>query len=249
MERPIIAVWFSCGAASAMAAKLTVEKYGETHDVRIVNNPVAEENIDNRRFADDVSNWIDRPIESASNPKYPDNSAVTVWDERKYMSGIHGAPCTVHLKKHSRQLWELDNKPDHHVLGFTSEEKDRHERFILTERSNVIPVLIGERMSKAEAFMRITEAGIELPQSYRDGFPNANCDGCVKATSATYWNHVRVTRPEVFEARAEQSRRLGTKLVRVDGKRIYLDELKPADTGRPMKDLSFECGIFCEERP
>lgn len=35
-----IAVWFSCGAASAVAAKKTIEKYGNTHNVIIVNNPV-----------------------------------------------------------------------------------------------------------------------------------------------------------------------------------------------------------------
>ena len=28
-----IAVWFSCGAASAVAAKKTIEKYGKTHKV------------------------------------------------------------------------------------------------------------------------------------------------------------------------------------------------------------------------
>lgn len=50
MKKPIIAVWFSCGAASAVAAKLTVEKYGETHKVLIVNNPVKEEHEDNLNF-------------------------------------------------------------------------------------------------------------------------------------------------------------------------------------------------------
>lgn len=40
MSKPVIAVWFSCGAASAVAAKLTIEKYGETHDIRVLNNPV-----------------------------------------------------------------------------------------------------------------------------------------------------------------------------------------------------------------
>ena len=35
-----IAVWFSCGAASAVAAKKTIEKYGSTHNIRLLNNPV-----------------------------------------------------------------------------------------------------------------------------------------------------------------------------------------------------------------
>ena len=55
-----IAVWFSCGAASAVAAKLAIEKYGETHNVIIVNNPVVNEHEDNRRFLKDCEEWFGR---------------------------------------------------------------------------------------------------------------------------------------------------------------------------------------------
>ena len=51
-KKETIAVWFSCGAASAVAAKLTVDKYRETHNILIVNNPVKEEHSDNIRFKD-----------------------------------------------------------------------------------------------------------------------------------------------------------------------------------------------------
>lgn len=248
MSDPMIAVWFSCGAASAIAAKLTIEKYGDTHEIRVINNPVAEEDKDNQRFAKDIGEWLGVKIETASNPKFPDNSAVSVWTRERYMSGIAGAPCTKFLKKQARQAWEAENHPDFHVLGFTSEEKDRHDRFILTERPNVIPSLIDDRVSKAECFERVNRAGIDLPDIYKRGYPNANCIGCVKATSASYWNHVREKDPEVFEARAVQSRELGARLVRVGGERKFLDELKTTDKGRPMKNMNFECGIFCEER-
>jgi hypothetical protein len=49
-----IAVWFSCGAASAVAAKKTIEIYGATHNIRVVNNPIKEEHPDNQRFLKDV---------------------------------------------------------------------------------------------------------------------------------------------------------------------------------------------------
>jgi hypothetical protein len=49
-----IVVWFSCGAASAVAAKKTIELYGETNIIRIVNNPIKEEHEDNQRFLKDV---------------------------------------------------------------------------------------------------------------------------------------------------------------------------------------------------
>ena len=49
-----IAVWFSCGAASAVAAKKVIEKYGKNNTIRIINNPIKEEDADNQRFLKDV---------------------------------------------------------------------------------------------------------------------------------------------------------------------------------------------------
>ena len=246
-----IAVWFSCGAASAVALKLTVEKYGKDA-VRAVNNPVANEHPDNRRFLKDVQDWVGVEIEDANNPKYPSKDCVDVWDHRGAMSIlVRGkgsvAPCTDHLKKEARYEWEKTNHVDWHVLGFTVDERKRHERFVLTERENVLPILIDAGMTKEDCWEMLRRAGVKLPEMYRLGYPNANCIGCVKATSPTYWNLVRKTHPEVFEHRAEQSRRLGAKLVRVKNERIFLDELKPEAKGRPLKSMP-DCGIFCEEK-
>lgn len=248
MANRVIAVWFSCGAASAVAAKKTVEIYGGLDKIRVLNNPVAEEDEDNRRFLKDVEEWIGIPVETVASSRYPSASAVDVWSKRKFMSGPLGAPCTLELKKFARQEWENSNHVDYHVLGFTLDEKKRHDRFVLTERSNVLPVLIDEGITKKDCYSIIQEAGIELPRVYKQGYPNANCIGCVKATSPTYWNHVRKVHPEVFEQRAVQSRELGVRLTRVKGKRIFLDELDPDVKGRSMKGLDFECGIFCEEK-
>jgi hypothetical protein len=158
-----------------------------------------------------------------------------------------GAPCTVHLKKEARQDYERQHKVDWHVLGFTADEKARYDRFVLTERDNVLPVLIEAGLTKQDCLDFLYEQGIEPPRVYAEGYPNANCIGCVKATSPTYWNLVRRTRPEVFDARANQSRRLGARLVRYRGKRIFLDELPAGATGKPLKSMTIECGIFCEE--
>ncbi len=246
-----IAVWFSCGAASATAAKLTVEAYGKTNTVRVLNSPILEEGEDNRRFLRDVEKWIGQEIELVINPKWPNCSTREVWEKRKAMSFPHGAPCTLALKKEARQIWEKQNRVDWHVLGFTADEKARHARFVMTERDNVLPILITAGMSKQDCLNFVAAAGIELPDSYRDGFPNANCrkSGCVKATSPTYWNHLRKMEPEGFAATAAQSRRLGAKLVRYKGQRIFLDELPAGATGRPLREFQMpDCGVFCEEK-
>jgi len=99
LSKPAIVVWFSCGAASAVAAKKTIELYGRTHNIRIVNNPIAEEDTDNTRFLHDVESWLETTIEFATHPKYPEASCVDVWDDKKFMSSPYGAPCTSTLKK------------------------------------------------------------------------------------------------------------------------------------------------------
>ena len=99
MEKIMIAVWFSCGAASAVAAKLTIDKYD---DVRVIYNPVINEHPDNLRFLKDVEKWIGQEIELAVNPKYPNGDINEVFKDRRFMSGPKGAPCTGELKKKAR---------------------------------------------------------------------------------------------------------------------------------------------------
>jgi hypothetical protein len=239
-----IAVWFSCGVASAIALKKTLEIYGNDYNVLAINSPIAEEHPDNLRFKDEISKWLNIEIIEAKSKKYPNQSIIEVFDKRKYMSGVAGAPCTKELKKQPRYEFELENKIDFHVLGFTYEEKDRFERFTKFERGNTIGVLIDEKLTKFDCFDILNNAGIKRPYIYDLGFPNANCIGCVKSSSPTYWNLVRKEFPDVFKERCEQSRNIGTKLVKVKGERIFLDELKQTDIGGIIK--TWECGIFCD---
>ena len=246
--RETIAVWFSCGAASAVSAKLTIEKYGGTHSVRILNNPVKEEDADNLRFMADVEKWLGVKIETVINPNWPTASAFDVWVKRKYMSGVRGAPCTYELKKRARQIWEETNKADWHVLGFTADETWRHKRFTQTERKNVLPVLIDAGVTKQDCFTILNQAGVALPRIYSLGYSNANCIGCVKAAGVEYWKKIKQTHPDVFNSRAEQSRALGVRLFKYKGQRRFLDELTDDMKGRALANYDFECGIFCEEK-
>lgn len=241
-----IVVWFSCGAASAVAARETIRRYGDIASIVIVNSPIKEEDSDNRRFLRDVMEWLGVPILEAVNPEYPHCSIELTWEQRKAMSFPKGAPCTVHLKKQARQNWERLHRPDWHVLGFTADEVIRHRRFTTTERENVLPVLIEAGITKVDCGKILRSEGLRLPRMYELGYPNANCPGCVKATSPTYWNLVRQAHPAVFASRVEQSRRLGARLVRYRGKRIFLDELPPDAKGNKLKSMP-ECGVFCEE--
>lgn len=60
---------------------------------------------------------------------------------------------------------------------------------------------------------------------------------------------VRKQFPKVFKKRAEQSRRLGCRLVDLGAgnnpRHIFLDELPEDKVGRKPKSCYVECGIFC----
>lgn len=218
-----VVAWFSCGAASAVAAKLAIEKYGER--AVIVNcDTLASEHPDNRRFYADIERWIGREIITVRSEKYA--TVDNVIEARSYLSGIHGAPCTVELKKIPRFGFELPD--DLHVFGYTIEEQSRIKNF---ERVNfelrLEWILRDQGYSKKRCLRVIEDAGIELPEMYRLGFDHNNCLACVKATSPDYWRRTRRFFPEAFARRIEQGRKYGARLVRINGERKFLDELPP----------------------
>jgi hypothetical protein len=238
-----VIAWFSCGAASAVAAKLAVQKYGD--DCRVVYcDTLKAEHPDNARFMADVAQWIGREIEIIRSVKYA--SIDEVFAARRYLAGVAGAPCTVEMKKVPRFAYQMPD--DRHVFGFTLDEQDRIEGF---ERNNpeldLDWILRDREIGKKQCFRMLEAAKIRLPKMYELGFANNNCIGCVKASSPAYWARVRRHFPEVFALRAEQSNAYGARLVRIDGERRFLNEL-PLDDALPLFDGPEEdvsCGPQC----
>jgi hypothetical protein len=199
-----------------------------------------DEHHDNARFLRDVEQWTGVPVFRINSTKY--SSVEQVFDARKYMSGVKGAPCTVEMKKVPR--FKFQRADDTHAFGMSTDERKRIAGFAADNHElKLVWPLVDAGMNKADCLQMLKDAGIALPVKYLQGYTNNNCHGCVKATSPHYWNLVRETNPDVFARRCEQSRRLGAKLVRYKGERIYLDEL-PADTAEVVvEDLS--CGPQC----
>lgn len=236
-----VLAWFSCGAASAVAAKLAVEKYGDRCEV-VYCNTLASEHPDNVRFMTDVEQWIGKRVMVISSEKY--TSVDDVFEKTRYMSGVAGARCTTELKKIPRRLYQHDD--DTHIFGFTVEEQDRIDDFECNNPElNCEWILRDKFIRKVNCFDILSRAGVELPKMYELGFKNNNCIGCVKATSSAYWNLTRRHFPNVFEQRASRSREIGCRLARLNGERIFLDELPP-DAGGEMENVSCgpQCGLF-----
>ena len=237
-----VVVWFSCGAASAIAAKLVLE---ERPDAVIVYCDTGSEHPDNVRFLNDCQKWLGVKIIILSSSKYQDT--WDVFEKTRYLVGPRGARCTTELKKKVRQNFE-DLENDVQVFGFDITEKERAARF---QKNNPEVVcrfpLIEAEIEKKNCFDFLSAAGVEIPEMFRLGYANNNCIGCVKG-QAGYWNKIRKDFPDVFLRMARLERHLNVAICKSyagDGKRkrVFLDELDPS-AGR-YSDLIVDCGILC----
>jgi len=235
-----IVCWFSCGAASAVATKLAIKDNAGRLPLVVARCIVREEHADNDRFAADCEKWFGVPIKNLINEKY-DGSIYRVFEKRSYVAGIAGAPCTVHLKKEVRKAFELPT--DRHVFGYCAEEQGRYNDFLDANNINVDVPLIDRGLTHSDCLAMVEGANIKLPVMYLLGYHHNNCVGCVKG-GAGYWNKIRVDFPAEFERMAILTRRLGVRLVKVNGVRVFLDELPP-DAGDYQKEPEIQCGIFC----
>tara|TARA_R110000796_G_scaffold167313_3_gene284210 strand:+ start:10900 stop:11709 length:810 start_codon:yes stop_codon:yes gene_type:complete len=247
-----IVVWFSCGAASAVCADIAIRKYrGKVPIVLAYTDPGTYsegeigEHPDNKRFLADCERWLDHPVTIMKSEKY--ENPMDVFNKRRYIVGVAGAPCTTELKKRLREGFQ--DVGDLQVFGFTSEEAKRADRF----RGNNPEVtlwtpLIEKMITKADTLAYLRDAGIEIPILYKKGYRNNNCIGCVKGQSG-YWNKIRVDYPDIFEATAKMERDIGAAICkRYEGDKritVYLDELPP-DAGNYAAEPDIECGLLCQ---
>jgi len=227
--------WFSCGAASAVATKLHPEAipvYCET----------GSEHEDNARFLADCETWFGREIVRLHSDTYKDT--WDVWEKRRYLAGISGAPCTVELKVSPRLAFQ--HPTDVHVFGYTADAPDiaRATRLRMNyPELTIITPLIDRGLDKAACLEMVARAGIKVPPLYALGFQNNNCLPCVKATSPAYWALVRKHFPDKFERMAKLSRELDVRLCRLGDVRSFIDEI-PADhpTTNPIQP---SCDFLC----
>lgn len=242
---PRIVCQFSCGAASAVATKLALRDYAD-REIAIINAYIVEEHADNRRFLTDCEAWFGHQIVVLHDDTYG-SSAREVWRRRRFIKGHRGAACSAALKRNPLDRWM--RRDDVIVLGFTTEEQDRFDRFI--DRNPdvaVIVPLIDHGLTKSDCLGVLDRAGIRMPEMYRLGYANANCIGCCKGGEG-YWNKIRQDFPDDFEEVAKIEEMIGPGAYlfrdRKTGERRSLRDLPP-DAGRFVDETAIECSFFCE---
>jgi len=241
MSRTII--WFSCGAASAVAAKLTLR---DKPDSIVAYCETGAEHSDNERFMADCVGWFNAPVERLKSEKY--DSTWDLWEKRGYLSGVNGAICTGELKVIPR-LNNYDLPSDIHVFGYTADMADQRRANRLRgayPNMNIETPLIDAGLLKENVLAMIENAGIALPPMYAMGFHNNNCIPCVKAESPNYWALVRKEFPSEFERMAKLARdtgKKGVRLTKISEERIFIDEI-PLDwpTTNPIQPA---CDFLC----
>lgn len=209
---------------------------------------------DSRRFINDLEQWYGKAIIRLRSEAF--STIDEVFEHRKYLSGMEGAPCTGEMKFVPRLNYQLPS--DMHFWGYTSDKLDaaRFEGMkidfpLLKQRSPLIEM----GLTKKNTHSILKQHGIRRPWVYEIGMPNGNCIGCVKSSSPNYWALIRKWFPDVFERRNDQARRFGARPVILrrergpDGKmrnvRGFLDEI-PADQSTKVRGANFGgCGFHC----
>jgi 3'-phosphoadenosine 5'-phosphosulfate sulfotransferase (PAPS reductase)/FAD synthetase len=197
-----VVAWFSCGASSAVAAKLAIEHYGRDAVEVAYCDTSASEHPDNARFLSDVERWLGKSIAKLHSPFY--RNIYDVFRGVQYLRGQHGAPCTTHMKKNVRKAFQRDS--DIHVFGYTVDEIGRRDIFVEANPTLVCAwPLIHHGYTRERCLNALKSAGVEIPAMYRMGYRNNNCIGCVKVGSG-YWNKIRVDFPETFKQMSAMER-------------------------------------------
>lgn len=247
MSDPRVLVWFSCGAASAIAAKFALGKYPGRVEV-LYCDTLAYEHPDNRRFIADIEAWLGVQVRILRSDVYAD--IFDVFDRTGYLVGPKGARCTLALKRDVRKAYQRPD--DLHIFGFTSDEQDRIADFEDANPDLACDWILADAgIRKVDCLRMLQAARIPLPEMYRLGYRNNNCIGCVKG-GLGYWNKIRVDFPEAFARMSRQERKMDVAICSVrEGdvrRRVFLDELPPG-AGRYESEPGFDCGPQCEFTP
>lgn len=247
-------IHFSCGATSAIAGAIALKT---NPDAEIIYADTGAEHPDNARFmADCEEKLFKKKVTVLKNLEY--DGLYDLLEKKKFVAGIHGAPCTTELKKTViRDYLGIRVLEEDHVFGFDVGEPARIEKYKVNnpEIRMVLP-LISHGLSKANCLALLMRFEIEIPAMYKLGYSHSNCIGCVKGGKG-YWAAIREDFPEIFNWMAKHERNIGAILddgtrkgasinrISKDKKtsRLFLDEM-PSSI-KPDRQFEISCGYTC----
>lgn len=265
MENSIIN-WWSGGITSAVACKVSQEKYGDR--CRNIFLDTGNEHEDTERFMGDCEKWYGQKIEILKSDKY--NSIQDVWYKHNSLNTANGAVCSYMLKRVVREKWEKKNSFSHQVFGFEFDKKEiQRAKSMSVNHPHIKPLypLIDSKLTKPDCLRMVEKAGIVIPTAYFLGFQNNNClkTGCVQG-GIGYWQKIMKENPDMFDSMAKvehdltnnkgkpvtmlkdqsnKAKETGISLVFLKPHPDYPDHKSIKDMkGQPVKPLT-DCNSFC----
>lgn len=234
-EYPVLA-WWSGGITSAVACKLTLEKYS---NVKLCYIHIGTHDPDTLRFKADCEQWYGQAIELHQSEKYKDQFEVI--EKKKFINSPYGAPCTTELKKKIREKI-MQGGFYCQIWGYEFELNQINRAVRMSEQYEFISEypLIEHKLNKEQCFGIIQLVGLKSPEMYKKGFNNNNCIACVKGGMG-YWNKVRITHPNEFKRMAELETKIGATCL----KGVALKDLDP-NIGIEPTEIMPNCGLFCQ---
>jgi hypothetical protein len=181
----LVSVQMSGGAASYIAAKLTLEEYG--HDgVALIFADTKIEDGDLYRFLADAESRLNHPVIRIAEGRDP----WTVFFDRRMMGNSRIDPCSDILKRKLLDKWRKENCADDCTLIIGYDATEDHRLQPLKARMapvNVRAPLLERGIWKEQVYELVTADGLRLPRLYEMGFTHNNCGGfCVKAGHASF---------------------------------------------------------------
>lgn len=222
-------VLFSGGAASYIAAKRQVSKYG-ADNVTLLYTDTRSEDADLYRFLGDAEKVLGVPVTRVADGR----DVWEVFHDERYLGNSRIDPCSRVLKREQSKKYmaECDPETTTVTLGITWDEKHRLDKMHRFWSPFVLEAPLTEPpyLTRDDMYSEIRADGIELPAMYRRGFRTNNCGGaCVKAGKGQ-WAQLWREMPERYlyheEKEQELREHLGKDVAilkeRVDGEARYL---------------------------
>ena len=194
-----VLVQFSTGAGSAEVAVRCIEQHG-LDGVHLLSADTAIEDEDNWRFAEEVWEWLGRPVwHRLRDGRTP----MEVGRDVRVVPNNRMAVCSRILKREPLRNFmdeHYDPATDVVALGFDWTEDHRLRASIEPWKpwTVVAPLMEAPFLQKADILGAWRSRGIEPPRLYEHGFSHANCGGgCVRGGQAQ-WAHLLKTFPERY---------------------------------------------------
>lgn len=230
MEKRYI-VCLSGGHSSALTAIETVRKVGK-ENVILLNHDISPivEDIDIKRFKNDISNYLDIPITYANMKDWETKTPLRICRELgAFKVGTGSALCTYNLKTKPFYEWLNKNLPvekgamreDAKILyGFDKGETSRIQRRIGVLQTKGyytdFPLAYWQR-----TIQNVEEIGIKRPSTY-EKFRHANCISCLKSGKQQFYL-VYCLYPHIWQEAKETEEVIGYSIL----KNEFLEELEP----------------------